>query len=602
VTGDKPERVEQEQTTSRVSGWKRATPAKAAFLLLAVAGVVKLWLVSGQHLSIIGNAAHDDRLFINLANSLLHGHGHYLGAYNNLTLVKGPFYSIYIALVNNTHIPLLMAEQIFYIIACFVFLLCVWPLVNISRKADGSGYVPYVVISLLGLLLIFNPMTSDQSVTRVVREGIYPSLALLTISLFVALLSYRTAGLWKYLLISIGAGLSLSAFWLTREEGIWIIPILVGLVLYLAAFFIWQWYGTLDFVQPRSSNQAHHRGWTKRLIVLAVPFVVLWLSIYTISLINNREYGVRNTVEVKTPQFLAAYSALTRVESGTWMPVIPVSARDRQLIYKVSPAFSELRPYLERNPGLSWVKNSESVYPQYKGEIAGGWFMWALRDAVAAAGYYKSGREAMSFYARLASEVNAACDQGRLFCVKSTGNLYPPLDPRYDGPFISTFSNSLSFLVTFKDYEPTPMTISGDKSSLDLFSEITHEPATNRYGHKRVTLLRTIGYIYQIIFPLITCLALVSYASMLFFKRSYRDPLFIVTGLIGATVVARMFLLSLADVTSFPSINTLYFSSAYPLLIIFVVLSLVLLYKWYPARSEKPGGRDLDMDVDENRG
>ena len=114
-------------------------------------------------------------------------------------------------------------------------------------------------------------------------------------------------------------------------------------------------------------------------------------------------------------------------------------------------------------------------------------------------------------------------------------------------------------------------------------------------------LLRKIGDVYQYIFPVLTCLALISYALLLLFKRSYKDPLFIVTGLIGATVVARMVLLSLATVTSFPGINTLYFSSAYPLLIIFDVFSLVLLYTWFLTRPRELSGYALDMDVNENR-
>ncbi len=38
--------------------------------------------------------------------------------------------------------------------------------------------------------------------------------------------------------------------------------------------------------------------------------------------------------------------------------------------------------------------------------------MWALRDAVQAAGHYRTAVEARAFYRQLADEVDRACDAG----------------------------------------------------------------------------------------------------------------------------------------------------------------------------------------------
>ena len=57
---------------------------------------IKLWLTRAQPVYAIGGAAHDDRLFLLLAESLIKGE--WLGAYNQMTLAKGPFYSIWIAI------------------------------------------------------------------------------------------------------------------------------------------------------------------------------------------------------------------------------------------------------------------------------------------------------------------------------------------------------------------------------------------------------------------------------------------------------------------------------------------------------------------------
>ena len=57
--------------------------------------VLKLWLTRGQGVFALGSAGHDDRLFIELAQHLIRGE--WLGPYNELTLAKGPFYSLFIA-------------------------------------------------------------------------------------------------------------------------------------------------------------------------------------------------------------------------------------------------------------------------------------------------------------------------------------------------------------------------------------------------------------------------------------------------------------------------------------------------------------------------
>ncbi len=541
------------------------------WLLIIIFAFIKIWIVSGQHLYFVDVdlSRFDNGLFIVLANNVLHGH--WLGEFNNLTLSKGPFYPIFIAVVSYLRVPLLLAEQTLYIFACLAFLISISPIISTNKYSQSKAWLLRnmrgIILVALGILIIFNPITSDiKSGTGVIREGIYPALTLLTVSLFVSMFTYRTAKLWKYVLISIGSGLFFSAFWLTREEGIWIVPFIVCVVLYLAAFLVWQKSSIPD--------------WKIRLVLIALPFVILWVSNHVVSYINNQDYGVNTTVEFKDPQFLSAYSALTRVQTSNWMPVIPVSKQSRQQIYEVSPAFSELQPYLEGDLGSGWEDASAMFYPQYKGEIAGGWFMWAFRDAVADAGYYSNGDVAMGYYSRLANEVNTACSQGKLSCVKSTDSMIPPLNKHYVRPFISTLGQSFSYLLGFKEYNPIPANVSGSIDSTSLISSITHEPATNSYSRARVQSLTNIGSIYQVLFPVLTYLSVIAFILMLFFKRSYKDPLFIIAGLVGMTTIVGTVIIALLTVTTFPAISTLYFSSTYPFLIIFDVLSLALAIKF----------------------
>ena len=85
--------------------------------------------------------------------------------------------------------------------------------------------------------------------------------------------------------------------------------------------------------------------------------------------------------------------------AGSLATVRRISEGCRERAYSVSPAARDwLRCWTDRKgkPG------AESVAPRPATadcpEILSGWFMWALRDAVAAAGHYKTAPDAMRFY------------------------------------------------------------------------------------------------------------------------------------------------------------------------------------------------------------
>ena len=65
-------------------------------------------------------------------------------------------------------------------------------------------------------------------------------------------------------------------------------------------------------------------------------------------------------------------------------------------------------------------------------EIMSGWFMWALRDAVAVAGHVDTASNARAFYRRLADEIGWACDHGSLACtLPHRATLAPPFHWEY---------------------------------------------------------------------------------------------------------------------------------------------------------------------------
>ena len=119
---------------------------------------------------------HNDGLYAHLSYEIINGH--WLGNYNELTLLKNPFYPIWIAFVHFLHTPLLLANHLLYIFACVLFIIAIRPLVP-----NRFGLI------VIYTFLLFNPYSYTQFFTlRFLRENIYPALTMIVISSSIALL------------------------------------------------------------------------------------------------------------------------------------------------------------------------------------------------------------------------------------------------------------------------------------------------------------------------------------------------------------------------------------------------------------------------------
>jgi hypothetical protein len=550
-----------------------AVKLKTSLLLLSI---VKIFITSSQKIYAIGNAIHDDRLFVNLATRLIRFF--WLGGYNDRTLTKGPMYPIWLAITSSLGIPLLLAQQLLYIAAGLVVIIAL-------RRVIANN----ILLVLLFGLYLFNPITVGGPLNRVMREGIYSSLTVLVIACMIAILVRYKDPMSRLIIWAVGLGLALSAFWLTREEGLWILP---GLFLLMAftIFSIYQFVGlSAEFF--------------KRCLICFLPFLILLISINSVSLINKMVYGTYTVVEVKSDSFVSAYGALCRVNHPHPQRYIPVPKEVRESIYQVSPAFNELRPYLEGDLGKNWAVHGKHLAPS--GDLAGGWFMWALRDAAALAGHHSSGAEAEAYYSRLAKEINEACDRGLLSCSAERRTMVPPFRPEYISLTASSFEQGLAKLISFGDFSARTPASLGDGPSLELFRHVTHnalspavqdqDTAQNPPARELVLLLagenlktqilNYVGLFYRTTMPYLAGAALLCYiiaAIGIIFKKS--ATLFIINTALVVAVAVRLLLLAYIDVTSFPCINILYLSPAYPLMLIWVGLSIIDLWSWRTMR------------------
>jgi hypothetical protein len=393
--------------------------------------------------------------------------------------------------------------------------------------------------------------------------------------------------LWAWAFFS---GITLSLFWLTREEGIWLMPS----ILLIVSYTLFQLYRTLKL----------SKTFFTRSLIFSIPFVILFVSLQGVSLLNKIYYDVYATVEVKAPDFLAAYGALTRVKHPHPFRYLPVPKGTRQAIYQVSPAFRELEPFLEGQ--LTDIFGGQqshgcSVYPETCGDIAGGWFMWAFREAVSWAGYYNPlnytgtgvpGQESRQYYQRLAKEINQACDKGLLTCLPERATLLPPLYKEDLSLLIETaWHGWQNLLSSVGPRHPLlgGLHSAGTEEQLLLFRDLTREhlaplptelsplSVQDRLDTLKRQILQGVAKFYHFSALFIVYLAGLFYfiqVSRALMRWHFSFLLVMNTALIVA-IFSRLVILSIIDMTSFPSLHPLYFAPLYPVLFLFSGLVLI---------------------------
>jgi len=526
-------------------------PARRAWFWAAVAlTAAKLWLTSGQTIYAIGPAIHDDRLFVELAARLINGE--WLGPYNQFTLAKGPLFPLFIAGTFWLGLPLLLAQQLLYAGASAAVTRSLAPWLR-SGAAQFSLYA----------LLLLNPISYDAgNLSRLMRQNVYTPLALFVVAGLVWLFTRRRESWRRQAGPAALAGLGLGGFWLTREESVWLLPA-VGLLLFGIA---------------ASLGRELLARWHALAASLAVFTVAALLPILVVCSLNLRYYGWFGTVEFQAHGFKAAYGALTRLQIGPDLPQVPVTRQMREQAYELSPEFRRLRPYMEGFVSDNW--SDKVQFPASERQIRGGWFIWALRDAVTAAGIATDAGAAMRYYQKVADEVNAACDSGRVPARPPRSGFLPPLNASSITPLSDGALEYGAFFLLFKNFTAYAPDSIGDYAELKPFrnvvgTRLSHaprspDPATPGQAALdawKVQLLddlgRGLGRLFGWLGPLVLLAGFVRVLESAVARR-----VSFLLGLAAALLAACAAYLAinvLVHVTSFYNMSPAAMASAYPL-------------------------------------
>ena len=350
----------------------RAILRRHGFLLgLLALGVFKLWIIHTEE--IYGSSTEYDALwYVGSAK-----HWYWGTPYSWTAFVRPCAYPLFIAVLHFLGIPLRIGIELGQMAGYGVLIAAV-------RKA---GVPRALCLVIFGLMIVHPAALSYNS--HSMSDSFYA--AVLPVVLAGSLLALFT----KKIVHAIWTGAAYAVLWNVREES-FLIPLILAVFFVLA---LWQ-------RRDAQTRKAHFLFWLKRCGALAGSMAVLVAGVYSANYATFRSFAKS---DLSAAPFEQAFKALLRIKSSYSLRYIAVNAEALRMAAEVSPAFAELKPHFEALAGRNWTN---PVFDTLGVREYGPWFMWALRNMTAEAGYYKDPITTNAFYRRIAGEINQACDEG----------------------------------------------------------------------------------------------------------------------------------------------------------------------------------------------
>ena len=524
------------------------------WVLVIILIVVKIALVGWWPFLALTQKPHDVRLVLHQAMSILEGN--WLCTYSDKTLMKGPITPLWIALMNFLGIPLLLSHHLFYVAGCVLSLLA------FKRFTSNTWFLLFIFT-----LLLFNPYSYNYGpIASAFREMLHQPVVLALIALSIILsvdfVKYRSvkSGL------SVLFGIILVMFWNNREEGAWILPCLIWLLIVMA-YSTWKGWGL---------NNA--QTVTKLLQVVLIPGAIWGLGTYAIAWKNYQEYEVFAVVELKTSEFKRAFGGLLGIDAERWRPHYAAQPDVLDKLYAL-PSGSELD--LDN-------KGSDTRKPIHSFQLA-----WRFRSAVRKAGYYdKGGAAALEFYNRIGGEIEAACAEKRFACSKPLFGVLPPWHAGYTKVFFKNFTKVFDKIIKIgHDLNIDDFHSWGNVQDLLVISRLVNSPVrvVENQQHRLpafYTRLKKNKTNYQIkllqfyrgFIPYLFWLALLGVLSRFVFitKTRQANVLDAVYFGLAGTLLLQLLIFTLLRVTGYSSSTRLYFMF-YPVFYTFIGIGLLSL-------------------------
>lgn len=526
--------------------------------------IIRLVLTSNIPIIALPRQIYDDGMMVDMAVNIRAGN--WLGNYTSDVLVKGPFFPILLAVINFFGCSYINVMNVIYVLACIYFVYTI-----------KEGLKSKISLGFVYLLLLFNPVSyAFWTLQRVYRNGITLAQVLIIIGSMFACYQRREKKASSMLPFAIIGGLTLASLWLTREDGIWILPFILVVITLLIISILFQ--------NRKDKKIQWNRKVVTKLIVAILPMLILIISLQAVKLVNYANYGIYAYNEINDGYFGKVIKTMYRVKTDEDIPYVTVTRNKIKLLYENSPTLKSIEPELEEMLN-AWDHNDRHPGDT---QVEDGWFWWALKGAVQNAGKYENAQMSNEFYQKVYDELQEAIKQGKLKTGMSMpSTLMSPWKKEYFIQLPIEMAKTSYFIANFNDVE----TVNGaSEANARKFNGITNdlsiEPMPEgkqdeltKYTEKYVNRLNAIGKVYQHLGFVITGVSILAYIIITIKlikakeKKQMIDIWLLLTG-IGCSLLVLIAGVSYNHITACYSRFYMYLSGAYPLLIAFWGISM----------------------------
>lgn len=316
-------------------------------------------------------AIHDDGWFIRGAQNI----GNYGHSYSQFTLIKGPAYVVFLAITALSGVSLQITTAILHVFAAYLFSY------NTSKLIKNQ-YIFYILFIIA--LIIQYPLQ------RVVRDEFSEAVLLIALSIMIGLFIEKNK---KYFLKTGIIGILCGIVVITREDGfLTVLPLMLT-----PLFFLFD---------KRLSKKL-------LIIILLIEFFMMISVIQINKFINYSIHGSYVGVELVDSDYVGALNSIYRIRENPIQEYLEVTDENLNSLYSISPTLRHLKVYLDET---GWRGQSCQFELSTCGKLGTGYFMWALRDAMAENGFYKTPSTAKEAYRNISVEIDDACLLKKIKC------------------------------------------------------------------------------------------------------------------------------------------------------------------------------------------
>lgn len=325
------------------------------------------------------------------------------GGYHHMAFAHLPIYAIWLMVLSDFGIPARLAIDFSWLI--------------------GAGYLGFVLskltrklwVGILAFILIAYHPYSFILFDRALAETFLAVISVFVIASALEIWNLRhqadNALRRKIAFVVFSFGFAIAFH--TRKEGfLLLLPIFVMAVL--------SWVRSKDWWLRENRNNMG-------VPLIAAPILATILLGFLLAGMNYARWGVFARYELAAPQYVRTINALMAIDLGKSTPrQVTVTAATRDIAYRASPTFAQLRPYFDGGVGQNLARMTAAMDPGATGEIGDWVFYWAIRDAAASAGWHSSATNAEAKYKAIADELEAAISKG---AITRRPTLIPFVDP-----------------------------------------------------------------------------------------------------------------------------------------------------------------------------